>query len=263
MVDLTVSPVTDMVWLEVTSRCNLRCTYCHLSHEDVPEVDLDLAGFPRFVETLRSRHARELVFNGRGENSFLPGWHEVVRQVLDAGLDVTAVTNLSRVYADDELETFSRYGNVTVSVDTTDEGVFRSIRRKADIKLVLANIIRVRAIALAADRSPPEIVWNMIVHSHSMLRLAQTTSDGVAVGVGHFHLSVLGEKPEVSGAISPRQIDRFSCDELADGFAQINQAQTVAQRNGRRITMSPGLDSLIANLSARWNIERPRLEITG
>lgn len=48
--DLTLSPITDKVWLEVTSRCNLRCTYCHLSHQDIPEVDVDLTNFDKFVE---------------------------------------------------------------------------------------------------------------------------------------------------------------------------------------------------------------------
>lgn len=143
MLDLTASAVTDKVWLEVTSRCNLRCTYCHLSHSYFPEIDIDLAGIDRFIENLKTRQVRELIFNGRGENSFLDGWHVAVRKVLDAGVLVTSVTNLSRTYSDEELEVLSRYASITVSVDTTDREIFRGIRRKADIRLVLHNILRI------------------------------------------------------------------------------------------------------------------------
>ncbi|HXW23554.1 MAG TPA: radical SAM protein [Xanthobacteraceae bacterium] len=264
MLDLTRSHITDKVWLEATSRCNLRCTYCHLSHEDIPEVDIDFTHFDRFIDSLKARHTRELIFNGRGENSFLDGWHTIVGRALDIGLEVTAVTNLSRPYTDEELEAFSRYASITVSVDTTDPAVFRAIRRKADIGLVLNNMLRLRAMALARGRTPPEFVWNMIVHSHSMLDLVRSVSEGIAVGVDRFHLSVLGETPELPGALTPRQIDKFSAAQFAEGLDQIAKARRMVDAAGRKITMSFGLDGLIANLCRRWGIgERPALELTG
>jgi Radical SAM superfamily len=264
MLDLTRSLITDKVWLEVTSRCNLRCTYCHLSHEDIPEVDIDFSHFDRFIDGLKARGTRELIFNGRGENSFLDGWHTMVGRALDIGLVVTAVTNLSRTYSDEELEAFSRYASITVSVDTTDPVVFRSIRRKADIKLVLGNMLRVHTMALAQGRTPPEFVWNMILHSHSMLNLARSVSEGLVAGVGRFHLSVLGETPELPGALTPRQIDSFSAEEFAHGLDQISRARRMVEGAGRQITMSFGLDSLIANLCRQWNIaDQPAIELTG
>jgi MoaA/NifB/PqqE/SkfB family radical SAM enzyme len=262
--DLTLSPVTEKVWLEATSRCNLRCTYCHLSHEDIPQVDIDFAGFGLLIESMKARKTQELIFNGRGENTFLEGWHAVVRDVLDAGFKVTAVTNLSRVYTEDELAVFSRYASLTVSVDTTKPEIFRSIRRKADIRLVLANIMRIRALAIAQGRTPPEIVWNMIVHDHSMLDMAQSIEEGVATGVDHFHLSVLGETPELPGALTPRQIDRLCCEDFMTGVAQIRRGQQIAERRGRRISMSPGLASLLSNLFDKWRLDRHlAMEITG
>jgi molybdenum cofactor biosynthesis enzyme MoaA len=264
MLDLTASAVTDKVWLEVTSRCNLRCTYCHLSHIEVPEVDIDLTGIDRFIENLKTRKVSELIFNGRGENSFLDGWHHAVRKVLDAGLLVTSVTNLSRAYSDEELEVLSRYASITVSVDTTDPVIFRAIRRKADIRLVLHNILRVQAIAFEQGRKAPDIVWNMIVHSHSMPSLARSVSDGVALGVIHFQFAVLGEMPELEGALNARQLDRLARQEFIEGLEQMRRAGEVAQRRQRRVTMTFGLDSLIANLCQRWSIqERPTFELGG
>src|SRR5262249_7997803 len=159
---------------------------CHLSHEDIPEVDIDFADFDKFVEGLVARGATELIFNGHGENSFLEGWHRYVRKALDAGLIVTAVTNLSRGYSDEELDVFSRFASLTVSVDTTDPAIFRAIRRKADIKVVLTNIMQIRALALAQGRTPPDIIWNMIVHDQSAGRLGRSVCDGIAAGVSHF-----------------------------------------------------------------------------
>jgi molybdenum cofactor biosynthesis enzyme MoaA len=264
MLDLTVSAITDKVWLEVTSRCNLRCTYCPLSHIEVPEVDIDFDGFDRFIENIKSRKVSELVFNGRGENSFLEGWHLAVRKVLDSGLLVSAVTNLSRAYSDEELEVFSRYAGITVSVDTTDPVIFRNIRRKADIRLVLHNLLRIQAIAFEQGRKVPYIVWNMIVHSHSISSLARSISEGVALGVIHFQLAVLGEMPELEGALNAKQLDNLSREEFIAGLGQMQRGHEVAQRHQRRVTMTFGLDSLIANLCQRWDVrDRPVFELGG
>ena len=264
MLDLTISPVTEKVWLEVTSRCNLRCTYCHLSHQDIPEVDLDLAGFGRFVEGLKARKTKELIFNGRGENTFFEGWHKVVREALDAGLIVTAVTNLSRRYSDEELAVFSRYASLTVSVDTTNPEIFRAIRRKADVRLVLSNIMRIRELAIADGRVPPVIYWNMIIHNCSLPDFAHSIAEGVATGVDQFHLSVLGETPEIPGAMTPRQIDRLTYEEFLAGLAQIQEGREIAECHKRRISMSPGLESLFSNLFKKWHIDaRLAIEVTG
>ena len=264
LLDLTISPVTEKVWLEVTSRCNLRCTYCHLSHQDIPEVDLDLAGFGRFVEGLKARKTKELIFNGRGENTFFEGWHTVVGEALDAGLIVTAVTNLSRRYSAEELAVFSRYASLTVSVDTTNPEIFRAIRRKADVRLVLSNIMRIRELAIADGRVPPVMYWNMIIHDRSLPDFAHSIAEGVATGVDHFHLSVLGETPEIPGAMTPRQIDRLSHEDFLEGLAQIQEGREIAERHKRRISMSPGLESLFSNLFKKWRIAaRLAIEVTG
>jgi hypothetical protein len=260
-VDLTLSPITDKVWLEVTSRCNLRCTYCHLSHENIPEVDIDLAHFDKFVQGLVARGATELIFQGRGENSFLAGWHNYVRKALDAGLIVTAVTNLSRVYSDEELDVFSRFGSLTISVDTTEPALFRAIRRKADIKVVLTNIMQIRAIALAQRRSPPSIIWNMIVHDQSAGRLGRSICDGIAAGVNHFHLSVLSETPELPGLVTPRQLDVLSPEERRQVIEQLRQVHEISVEHGCRVTMAPGLDLLLSKLSIAN--DRPVFEISG
>jgi len=254
MLDLTRSPRTEKVWLEVTSRCNLRCTYCHLSHDDVPEVDLDLRNIDRFIAGLKSRGAKELIFNGRGENTFLAGWQDVVHKAIAIGLEVTTLTNLALAYSDDEIDVLSRLTRITVSVDTTDAAIFRAIRRKADIKLVLTNILRIRAAAFADGRRPPHMVWNMIVHDQSMLDLARSVSEGVAAGVDQFHLSILGEKLELPNALNARQIDSLSPQALASGFEQIRRAHALAVANRREMTMAPALAELLADLAAKHEI---------
>jgi len=264
MLDLTRSPRTEKVWLEVTSRCNLRCTYCHLSQDDIPEVDLDLRNIDRFIAGLKSRGATELIFNGRGENTFLAGWQDVVHKALAIGLKVTTVTNLALSYSEEEIKVLSRLTSITVSVDTTDPAIFRAIRRKADIKLVLTNILRIRAAAFAHDRRPPDIVWNMIVHDQSMLDLARSVSEGIAAGVDQFHLSILGEKPELPDALNARQIDRLSPQALSSGFEQIRRAHALALANRRQMTMAPALNELLTELGAKHRIEpHPKMSVYG
>lgn len=255
--DLTYSPRTEKVWLEVTSRCNLRCTYCHVTHGQIPPVDLDLQGFETFIRGLKARHATELIFNGRGENSFLDGWHRYVGMALDAGLAVTAVTNLARVYSDDELAVLSRYASITVSVNTTDPAIFKEIRRKADIRRVFANIVRLRSLALAEFRRPPAIVWNMILHNLSLGRLGLSVAEGIAVGVDHFHLSVLGETEEIPDALCPRQLDCLSREEFAEGMRQLAVGYTLVQIHNRRMTMAQGLADLLQTIAARLNLAPP------
>jgi hypothetical protein len=62
--------------------------------------------------------------------------------------------------------------------------------------------------------------------------------------------ALLGEMPELQGALNAR-LDWLSRDEFVAALDQMQRGRDVAQSNGRRITMTFGLDSLIANLCKR------------
>ena len=250
-VELLETKAIDKVWLEVTSRCNLRCTYCHLSHEDIEEVDLDMTGFSTFLVGLKNKNVREIIFNGRGENTFLQGWDKYVRKIIDAGFIVTAVTNLSRAYDNEEIDVFSMFQSITVSVDTTEPKIFTAIRRKADIKLVLYNILRIRAHAQSKHRELPVFVWNMIIHDQSIHHLPQSVSLGIQSGVTSFVWSILGATPEVEGALTPKQLTELNTEEFDLGLQSMSDAKSICMKAGVIQSDSPGLVSLIENICSK------------
>jgi MoaA/NifB/PqqE/SkfB family radical SAM enzyme len=137
--------------IEVTSKCNLRCAYCPKSDADYdaqPYVNRDLsdAALRRLYEDAKALGIAQITISGVGETAMFSGWHERLADFLDdRSLKVYMVSNMVRVLDDADLNALCKLHHLQVSFDSADPTMVRKLRSNASLRSIIFNIVRLRA----------------------------------------------------------------------------------------------------------------------
>lgn len=141
----------QVIIIEVTSKCNLRCAYCPKSDVDydaLPYVNRDLSNVAlrRLYEDAKALGIAQITISGVGETAMFSGWHERLADFLDdRALKVYMVSNMVRVLDDADLNALCKLHHLQVSFDSADPAMVRKLRSNASLRSIIFNIIRLRA----------------------------------------------------------------------------------------------------------------------
>lgn len=142
-------PLPEELYLEVTNRCNLRCTTCPQSW-GMPESSADLS--PERARELLDQLpiVRRVVLHGIGEPTLNPRLPEIIAVVKERGAYALFNTNglLLRGRLLDQLVT-SGLDEVRISVDAATPETYRQVRAANAFANVIANA---QALAAAKER---------------------------------------------------------------------------------------------------------------
>lgn len=204
--DLTSCATVDNIWLELTSRCNLRCVYCHQSSQDFHGQDMPVHVIDELIDQLITLGIKGVSLTGRGENTFLPGWERYAERFLDHGIKVSIITNLARPISDRESRLFARMAEVCVSIDSLDRDVFKRLRT-GDVRIVLHNVARILGAAVRIANPGFEMRWAAVISAPMAPGLVDLVATGIAMGVKRFSfLNLLG----VNGVGGPNHPGTFA-----------------------------------------------------
>jgi len=137
-----IRPDVRKVYLEVTTRCNLRCCTCVRNVWAEPLADMDEATCARVLAQLRELpHLREVVFGGYGEPFAHPHILEMLAEIKGLGCKVTVSTN-GLLLDQDRIEALVQMGVdvITISLDGANPEAYTAIRQGANFRAVLHNI---------------------------------------------------------------------------------------------------------------------------
>jgi MoaA/NifB/PqqE/SkfB family radical SAM enzyme len=158
-VDLLRARPTSIA-IEVSSKCNLRCSYCHKA-DDVLEAmpgandDMTEAMIDDLYRYCKAAGIRNVTLSVGGETTVVPDWHKRVARFLDdPEIETHMVSNFARPLRDDELEAFTRLDALQVSFDSADPAMVRKLRSKANLATITYNIVRLRQAARELGRGP-------------------------------------------------------------------------------------------------------------
>lgn len=248
-------PFIHNVILSITTRCNLRCTYCGVSQPQYEGRDLDLAHFDDWAADFKKNGVRLININGHGETTMIPGWEDCARKLLDAGFMVSITSNFAKEFSEAEVEVFSRMSHILVSIDTVDRKLFREIRRHGDVRGLLFNMQRIKAAAIEAGRTPPTMIWNCVVSDAVVFGLKRWASVGMASGVQKFVLSNLTKMPDVPDGMNVYHPLDMPFDDMLRARAAITEARDFILAAGCEFEMQSGLldsmDAVIAKSMAQ------------
>ena len=242
--DLLVSLPVREARLSLTTRCNLRCVYCAVSQSTYKGTDMaaDVAqqATAAILSIARDHKLQAVHVNGHGETTFVPGWVEVCRPLLEAKLPLMIITNLAKVFSTEELEVLGRMNSIAVSLDTADPDLLKRLRRRVDLHRIVGNINAIRETAVRLDREPPHFLFSCGLYDQNSLVIEELARLAVRLGiysVGFWNLSKWDHEtfPYQFTDVPERDrvyaLDDLSADDLRPRLEAIQRAIMILQQN--------------------------------
>lgn len=190
--------------LPLTERCNLRCGYC--PHHDTSRKSWNETA-PWLVDrvhALLTAHpgVRIELGGGAGETTILKTWQQHAERFMATGSQMRMTTNLARELRWDEAETLSRFFHLSVSLDSVDSQILKSIRVGASPSKIVFNIAQIRAAAAVEGREPPNFNIQAVVTDKSVALVDRVAAMAVALGIKNVRYIALNGRmydPTLSG----------------------------------------------------------------
>jgi MoaA/NifB/PqqE/SkfB family radical SAM enzyme len=152
--------LTQGIIIEVTSKCNLRCSYCAKADkvreaELVANVDMGDPMLMALYRHCKDNGITNVTLSGVGETAMFPGWHNRLTMFLDdPDFNVLLVSNFIRLLDDDDLDALSKFHALQISFDSSDYQTVRRLRSHADLRSITYNIVRLQQRCRALGRRP-------------------------------------------------------------------------------------------------------------
>jgi MoaA/NifB/PqqE/SkfB family radical SAM enzyme len=247
--ELLVPGPLQQIRLDLTTRCNLRCVYCAVSQityrcEDMP-VELAHRATDHIAQIARNRNLRPHVVdvNGHGETTFMHGWVDVCNSLLDHNLSLSITTNLAKAYSPDELEVLAQMYVINVSIDTCDPELLKRLRRRADVRQIVANIKAVRETSLRIDHEPPNFQFSCGLYDKNSLSLVELAEFAVGLeiyAVGFWNLTKWPHDWFTDVAEHDRAfpLDELSDSELRPRVDAIQKGIGILKDNGVKVNVN-------------------------
>jgi len=128
----------EIIEIEPTFACNLRCIQCHVSYQKLPNTMIDF----KFVKHLKGLKGKWVVLGSNYEPMVHPKFRDIVVALSGLGLKIDLLTNgtlfteaMSNQLADCNLS------NITISFDGIRKKTYESIRRKANYERTIERIL--------------------------------------------------------------------------------------------------------------------------
>lgn len=204
-VSLESSPRTSIVFLELTSRCNLKCVYCAVSQPTYNGIDLPLEGLDNFIGQMKERRVEIVTMNGHGESTIVKQWDTYADRLIDAGFRLHMTTNFAKRMSEAEIATLSRFEYILVSLDTVNGELLAKLRRGARIEQILDNIAALQRFAAARNRKP-EIAISCVMTDIAAPTVGELVDALLDLGVTTFRFGDLSEYAPIPGEIVPRHL---------------------------------------------------------
>ena len=226
----------QMVYVELSSRCNLRCVYCAVSqpdyHGEEMLVDIDALG-----DLLVRLQPGEVQISGHGETTMLRDWAQTARKLAERGLALTITSNLAKSFDDGEIDVLSRMQAVKISIDSADEVSLARLRRGAKLHIIESNLQRIVQRCRDEFRELPYLHLSCTVTDVNVSHLADLVRWAHRQHAHAVGLLNLVRYPQVAGAIPTRHPVEV---DAAAARRHVADAQRAADELGIRFDMEPG-----------------------
>lgn len=180
--------------IKPTNICNHNCYYCHYKN---PYLTLDEYNpkdmIPRekmleIVSDMKEMGVKAVTFSGGGEPLVYPYIEEVMERVLQAGIDLSIITNGSMLKGR-KAELLARAKWVRISIDSINADNYAKIRGIGSDALseLLKNI---EAFAKIKDKTC-ELGINFVIGKENYMEIGQVAETMKALGVNHVKFAPL------------------------------------------------------------------------
>lgn len=231
--------------VEVTTRCNLRCSYCLVSSPNWVERTIGDGMLTKVLHQLVERNPKVIHLHGHGETTIVEGWTKYANILLDKGVNVSLCSNLMKTYDELEIDVLSKFSHLAVSLDTIDAELFKRLRRGGDIKQVTYNLVRIMSKAKSHNRKL-RVSFSVVVCDKNITHLIDLTNYGVQLGISGITLCNLGVIDTPKNALDVKHLSQLSQEECGAAIRILSQVQMICKVNDITCDLKYGImDSLL------------------
>ena len=225
-------PAKDPVclYLEVTNRCNLPCTTCPRTYEELePEKDMSFELFASIVDQFDS--VKRVVLHGVGEPMMVKELPRMVAYLKARGIYVLFNTNGTLLKTKKSRELIEAgLDELRVSLDAAEAGAYAQIRGRDMFDTILRNLRGFLALKREMNVAHPRVSLWLTGLKETIDQLPDFVRLAHEVGVMEVHLQRLVYFPEGQGMARPSSSLFESIDAAERG--QIERAKGVARELG-------------------------------
>jgi MoaA/NifB/PqqE/SkfB family radical SAM enzyme len=248
------------VYLETTNRCNLLCTTCPRTYEDLePPADMSWELFTSIVDQLPS--IQRAVLHGVGEPMLVKNLPQMVRHLKDRGVYVLFNTNGTvlnekngRALIAAELD------ELRVSLDAANAKSYRAIRGKDYFNRILRNVRAFRSLQEREGHEKPRVSAWLTGLRETIEELPEFVKVAAEIGVKEVYLQRLVFFNE--DAVGHARPDQALYERLGrEETSLIDQAVALAKSLGLTFSASgaasePGMSLRRSNDGSPWSLCR-------
>lgn len=180
--------------IKPTNACNHNCYYCHYKN---PYLTLDEYHsndyiphdkMMEIIEDMKKMEVKAVTFSGGGEPLIYPFIEEAMEKILEAGIDLSIITNGSML-AGKKAQILAKAKWVRISIDSIDSGNYARIRRISEdaMTTLLSNI---GEFAKIKDEEC-ELGVNFVIGKENYKEITDVATIMKALGVNHVKFAPL------------------------------------------------------------------------
>ncbi len=190
------NPQLRRVYIEPTTKCNLRCTTCIRNTWNEEFVNLDWNVYERLIDELRdASHLERVSFWGYGEPLLHPRIVSMVAAAHDLGVKTQIISNgmlLNESMASDLLDAGA--SSIIVSLDGAGNQSYEGVRQGADYDVVVRNLrqlvrLRRRRVVNRAGITPVEVGIEYVAQASTIDQIADIHALAADIGVDFVFVS--------------------------------------------------------------------------
>lgn len=186
--------------VELTTTCNLACVYCHFAPLTRRGKDAEQGLVENLIDFVKQFPVDYVTLSGDAEITMYKGWDEVARRMLAERIELRTISNFSKgLFSEAEIDVFSQFREILISLDTCDAALLKKIRYRADLRTIVTNMQLVRTRAIQMGRRLPHFVCNVVTHDINIGLADQTAAFALANGFNQLNFVRFVELEEVSG----------------------------------------------------------------
>jgi len=218
------------LYLETTNRCNLPCTTCPRTYEELePAANMGWDLFRSIVDQYPS--ISRVVLHGVGEPLMVPHLPRMIRYLKDRGTYVLFNTNgtlLNERRGRDLID--SGLDELRISLDAAEPVAFKAVRGKDAFDKIVRNVREFRAIQRSLDAEKPRVSLWVTGLKETLAQLPAFIDLAKEIDVREVHLQRLVYFPEGQGKARADQALFERLDEAEERI--IREAERRAALNG-------------------------------
>jgi len=244
------------LYLETTNRCNLPCTTCPRTFEELePAANMSWDLFRSIVDQYPS--IARVVLHGVGEPLMVPNLPRMIKYLKDRGTYVLFNTNgtlLNERRGRDLIA--SGLDELRVSLDAAEPVAFKAVRGKDAFDRIVRNVREFRALQKRLDAAAPRVSLWLTGLKETIGQLPAFVDLAAAIDVREVHLQRMVFFPDGQGLSRSDQSLFERVDAEEDGL--IREAEARAKRHGILFDASgatePGTSLKRADDSRPWSL---------